>query len=180
MNELSHWQIDPVHSNIEFEVPHMGFSLFKGKFNHVEGTVAWNETDFDSAKIDAKIDTKTVTAFGEGLYNAIVGNDFLQSDKHPHLVFKSTKISGQGDSAKIEGELTIRGVTRPVTLTAKKLGKANNPFARKPMVAFRAEGELNRGDYGIVWNVPLDNGGKYLGETVKMVLNVELLQQPQS
>ena len=178
MSSLTQWQIDPVHSNIEFEVPHMGFSLFKGKFNHVEGSVWWNEADFDSAKVEAKIDTKTVTAFGEGLYNAIVGNDFLQSEQHPHLVFKSTKVTGNGEGATLEGELTIRGVTRPITLRAQRLGKANNPFARKPMVAFRAEGELNRGDYGIVWNVPLDNGGMYLGEKVKLSLNVELLQQP--
>jgi len=149
---LPRWRIDAVHSTIDYEVSHMGFSVYRGKFKGVEGNVV--------------------------LDPANLGKDFLQSDQHPHLIFKSTAVETHSNGATLNGELTIRGVTRPVSLRVSPLGQGKNPFAQKQMLAFRAEGELDRGDYGIVWNVPLDNGGKYLGEKVRLVLNVELLQLP--
>jgi len=156
----------------------MGFSVYRGKFKGVEGNVVLDPANLGTAQVEAKIDTRSVVAVGEGLYNAIVGKDFLQSDQHPHLIFKSTAVETHSNGATLNGELTIRGVTRPVSLRVSPLGQGKNPFAQKQMLAFRAEGELDRGDYGIVWNVPLDNGGKYLGEKVRLVLNVELLQLP--
>lgn len=178
MSSVQTWSVDPVHSTIEFEVPHMGFSIFRGKFKGVEGTVWMNPDDVSGARVEAKVDTTTVVAVGDGLYKALVGKDFFVSDEHRDLVFKSNKVTTAGDGgATIEGELTLRGVTRPLTLKSARLGTAKNPFAQKQMIAFSAEGELNRGDYGIVWNVPLDNGGKYLGERVRILLNIELLAQ---
>lgn len=174
---LPRWTIDAVHSTIDYEVSHMGFSVYRGKFKGVEGKVVLDPADLGTAQVDAKVDTRSVVAVGEGLYNAIVGKDFLQAEQHPHLIFKSTAVELNGTGATLRGELTIRGVTRPISLQVSPLGRGRNPFAQKQMLAFRAEGELDRGDFGIVWNVPLDSGGKYLGEKVRLALNVELLQQ---
>ncbi len=176
-DNLPRWSIDAVHSTIDYEVSHMGFSVYRGKFKGVEGNVVLDPANLASAQVEAKIDTRSVVAVGEGLYNAIIGKDFLQSEQHPHLTFKSTSVQADGSGATLQGDLTVRGVTKPVTLKVAPLGQAKNPFAQKQMLAFRAEGEVDRADFGIVWNVPLDNGGKYLGEKVKLALNVELLQQ---
>ncbi|MDQ3266007.1 MAG: YceI family protein [Myxococcota bacterium] len=174
---LPRWSIDPVHSTIGYQVAHMGFSLYRGRFNGVEGTVLLDPSDLGTAQVEAKVDTRTVVAVGDGLYKALIGKDFLQSDQHPHLSFKSTGVETGADHSTLQGELTLRGVTRPVSLQVTSLGEAKNPFAQKQMLGFRAEGEIDRGDFGIVWNVPLENGGKYLGEKVRIVLNIELLRQ---
>lgn len=174
----TNWVVDAVHSAVEFEIAHMHVSTFKGRFARVEGTLALDEEHPSQSALQAAVEVKCIEVEDKGLYDRLMGDDFFSAEKHPQLLYRSTGVEKQDDTHwRVEGELTIRGITRPVPLTVEALGGGNHPFARVPMKAFRATGELNRADYGMKWNAALDTGAAYLGEKVRISLQIELLRR---
>lgn len=176
---LSTWKIDPVHSSVELAVSHMHVSTFRSRFSGVVGTLRLDEENPAQTSLEASVEVKSLEVRDKPLYDRLMGDSFLWADKHPQLLFRSTKVERRDATHwQVDGELTIRGVTRPQALEVEALGGGTNPFGGKKMKAFRARGALQRGEFGITWNAPLDIGAPYLGETVTLELQVEVVEQP--
>lgn len=172
------WILDPAHTAVEFEISHMHVSTFRGRFGVVEGKLSLDEATPGKSALEASIDVRSLEVRDQGLYGRLMGDDFFRAEKNPRIHYRSTKVERTDETHwKVEGELTLAGITRPVPLTVEDLGGGNHPFARAPMKAYRAEGALDRADFGMTWNAPLDTGAKYLGERVRLLLQVEVVQR---
>lgn len=172
------WDIDTAHSNVEFSVKHMMISTVKGQFSDVEGTIKWDGQNFESASVDARIDTSTITTFNEMRDNHLRTNDFFNAEKWPNLTFKSNRIEPNGDGEfKIHGELTIRDITKPVVLDTEFEGIMEKDAFGKRRAAFTATTEVNRKEFDINWNGAIEGGGVVVGDKVKVTLHIAAVQQ---
>ena len=170
------WAIDTSHSSVEFTVRHLVIGKTKGRFATWSGVVEIAEEPTASSviiEIDAaSIDTKDETRDGH-----LRTNDFLEVDQHPKLTFTSTTVKGSGKEWVVGGDLTIRGVTRPVELTLELEGVVEKDpwgFAR---AAFSGRTEINREDFGLTWNQALEGGGVLVGKKVTITLEIEAVKQ---
>jgi polyisoprenoid-binding protein YceI len=167
------WTVDPSHSEVGFVVRHMMVSKVKGRFSKVSGTITVAENLLDSSVVAtaqaASIDTRDDNRDGH-----LRSGDFFDVETYPELTFRSTAIRPDGDDFKLDGELTIKGETRPVTFDLEFNGASANPLAEgKPTAGFSAETEISRKDFGLEWNVALETGGVLVGDKVKIVLEIE-------
>ncbi len=152
---------DPGHSLIAWEVTHFGFSPYHGLITGVSGTLKIDPANLAASSVEVTIPIKAAAPFaGVASGNAkldahLATADFFDAEKFPTASFKSTRVTVKGDEAKIEGNLTIRGVTKPVVLDAEFVGAGINPFVKKPTVGFKAETTIKRSDFGINYGIPL-------------------------
>ena len=174
--ETATWKIDPNHSEANFTVRHF-FSNVVGRFNSMSGSIVLDDKDMSKSSVDAVIKTASIFTNNDRRDGHLRSADFFNADKDSQITFKSTKvIPGADKSMKIEGMLTMRGVTKPVVLDAKFLGSgsmAMGPNMTVTKSGFSATTTVNRQDYGISWNKTLDQGGTMLGDDVAIVLNIE-------
>ena len=167
------WHIDPSHSEVGFVVRHLMVSKVKGRFAEVSGTITVAEDVLQSsvqasAKV-ASIDTREANRDAH-----LRSADFFDAESYPELTFRSTALRAKGSDFEMDGDLTIKGVTRPVTFTLEYNGASANPLAEGAATAgFSAETEINRKDFGLEWNVALESGGVLVGDKVKIVLEIE-------
>jgi Uncharacterized conserved protein len=167
------WTIDPSHTIVEFGIRHLMITTVKGRFGGVEGTIKGNPDDWTDAEVEVKIDAASVDTRNEDRDNHLRSADFFEVEKYPHLTYKSTKVTKTGENSyTIEGELTIRDVTKPVTLEAEYLGKAVDPWGNEK-IGFSAKAKVNRKDFGLTWNAPLEAGGFLVGDEVTIELEVQ-------
>ena len=181
MAEPTTWKIDPAHTEAGFEVRHF-FSKVHGVFHEVEGTIVFDPSDPSATKIDALVKVASVDTGNQKRDAHLQTADFFEADKNPTLTFKSTKVEKAGkDKFKISGDLTMRGVTKPVVFDAEFLGSSDVSIEGQSWgskAGFSATTVVNRKDFGINWNKTLDNGGMMVDDNVTIVLNVEA-QKPQ-
>jgi polyisoprenoid-binding protein YceI len=165
------WSIDPIHSSIGFGVKHLGVSTFRGTFKAAAGTI---ETDGDAIRsIEGRVQVANVVTEEPALTGHLHSEDFFDAAKHPELTFKSTSVEQVEDGRlRITGDLTIRGVTRSVTLDAEIEGVGDGPDGATRM-GIAATGAIERSDWGITWNAPLANGAFAVAERVTLTLHVE-------
>lgn len=167
------WAIDSVHSNVEFSVKHMMISTVKGQFSEVEGTIEWDGESFETASVNARIDTSSITTFNEMRDNHLRTNDFFNAEQWPDITFRSARVEVTGgDRFKLHGDLTIRDVTRPVVLDTEFEGLILQDAYGKSRAAFTATTEINRKDYGVSWNQILETGGVGVSDKVKITLHI--------
>lgn len=170
------WKIDPTHTLVEFGIRHLMITTVKGRFGGVEGTITGDLDDMTNATVDVKIDAASIDTRNEDRDNHLRSGDFFDVEKYPHITFKSTKVTKTGDDTfNVEGELTIRDVTKPVTLEATLLGTAKDPWGNEK-VGFSAKAKINRTDYGLTWNAPLEAGGFLVGDDVNIELEVQAVK----
>ncbi|MFS8524781.1 MAG: YceI family protein [Limnochordales bacterium] len=173
MSNQTTWTIDPSHTIVEFGIRHLMITTVKGRFGGVEGTIKGNPDDWTDAEVEVKIDAASVDTRNEDRDNHLRSADFFEVEKYPHLTYKSTKVTKTGENSyTIEGELTIRDVTKPVTLEAEYLGKAVDPWGNEK-IGFSAKAKVNRKDFGLTWNAPLEAGGFLVGDEVTIELEVQ-------
>lgn len=173
MSTQDTWNIDASHTLVEFGIRHLMITTVKGRFGGVEGTIKGDMDDLTGAEVDVKIDAASIDTRDEKRDEHLRSADFFEVEKYPHMTYKSTKVTKTGDKTyTIDGELTIRDVTRPVTLEAEFLGKAVDPWGNEK-VGFSAKGKLNRKDFGLTWNAPLEAGGVLVGDEVTIQLEVQ-------
>lgn len=169
----SQWKIDPSHTLVEFGVRHLMITTVKGRFGGVEGTITGDPGDWGNASVDVKIEAASIDTRNQDRDNHLRSADFFEVEKYPYITFKSTKVTQTGDDTfDIEGELTIRDVTKPVTLNATFLGLAKDPWGNEK-VGFSAKAKINRKDFGLTWNAPLEAGGVLVGDEVTIQLEVQ-------
>ncbi|PZS27061.1 MAG: hypothetical protein DLM59_17105 [Pseudonocardiales bacterium] len=165
------WTIDPVHSHVSFLVRHMMVSKVRGHFNTFEGQIVTAEDPLQSSAT-ASIDLTSIDTGNEQRDNHVRSADFFDVDNNPAMTYRSTGISKAGENYRVDGELTVHGVTRSVPLTVELGGFGPDPFGGT-RVGFSATGEINRRDFGIDFSMPLDGGGVVLGDKVQIALEIE-------
>lgn len=170
--------IDPSHSAASFSVRHMMVSNVKGNFSNVAGSAVWDPKNLAASKLDATIDVTSVDTRDAKRDGHLKSPDFFDAAKFPQMKFQSTKFERRGGALEIAGDLTIRGVTKPVVLTVVSgpTEPVKDPWGNL-RVGASATTKINRKDFGIVWNNNLDGGGVLVGDDVEITLDVELLPQ---
>ena len=166
------WNIDPVHSHIQFSVRHLMVSKVRGSFKSFSGTVTVPENPLD-ASVQVSIDPASIDTGDENRDAHVRATDFFDVDKHPHAEYASTAIRPAGDDYVVEGNLTFHGVTRPVELELEFNGVVADPWGNT-RAGFTASTEVNRHDFGVDFSAPLEAGGVMIGDKVKINLDVEM------
>lgn len=167
------WAIDASHSEVGFTVRHLVVSKVRGSLSGVAGTIVVAE---DGIKVDATIDAATITTRDENRDGHIKSADFFDIENHPTWTFSSTSVVGSGNDFKLVGDLTLRGVTKSVELDVEFAGVNTDPWGNTK-AGFEAKGSINRKDFGVEWNAPLETGGVLVGEEVKIELNIQAALQ---
>lgn len=171
------WAIDPNHTTIEFSAKHMMFTTVKGRFGGVKGTITFDEAHPDQSSAWAEIETASIDTRAEQRDTHLKSGDFFDVEKYPTITFKSSKVEVKGnEEAKVTGDLTIRDVTKPVTLDVTLNGFGKNPYGVE-VAGFTAETTINRKDFGLNWNAPLETGGVLVGDTIKILLEIQAGKQ---
>lgn len=171
------WQIDPTHSHVEFAVRHLMISTVKGRFGEVSGTLQVDATDPARSVVDVTINVASIDTREPQRDAHLRSADFFDVDRFPTLRFKSTRVSGDADDLKVTGDLTIRDITREVTLTVTPEGQGKDPWGGE-RAGYSAKGTINRTDFGLTWNQVLEAGGVVVGDEIKISIDVELVKQP--
>ena len=169
------WAVDPAHSNVEFAVRHLMISTVKGRFGEVSGTVRVEDEDLAGSVVDVSINAASIDTRQPDRDAHLRSADFFDVDQFPMLTFRSSSIARSGDEFHVGGDLTIRGVTRPVTLRVTEEGRTRDPWGGE-RIGFSATGRINRRDFGLTWNQVLETGGIAVGDEVKISLDVELVK----
>ena len=176
--ETAVWSIDPSHSHVEFAVRHMMVATVKGRFAEVEGTIALDEANPASSRVEARIPAASIDTREPNRDAHLRSADFLDAENHPYLTFRSTRVESHGRGRfTVHGDLTIRGVTRPLAFEGEYLGTNTNPYGFR-VAGFSASTRINRRDFGLNWNAALETGGVLVADEVKISLEVEAVQQP--
>lgn len=171
------WIIDNSHSVAEFAIKHMMVSTTKGRFQDVSGTLEWDETNPAQSKVEAVIQVASITTNDEKRDGHLVSPEFFDVAQFPTINFNSTKVEKiDNNEYRVFGDLSIHGVTKPVILTVEYNGQGKSPFGHT-VAGFTATTKINRRDFGLEWNIPLDAGGVLVGEDVKITLDIEALLQ---
>lgn len=166
------WNLDTAHTKIEFKVKHLMISSVTGRFNRFKGTFEFDEKTSHLKDVKTEIVAESVDTNQPDRDKHLRSPDFLNVQKNPTLTFESTKIeASNGKPTKVHGKLTINGVTKEVTLDVKLLGTAT--VNNKAVLAFEARTEIQRKDFGLVWNKQLDKGGVAVGEEVTISIDGE-------
>ena len=171
------WSIDPVHSIAEFKVKHMMISNVKGHFSKITGSLTIDESGHVNSRVEATIDAASIET-RDGQRDAhLKSEDFFHAEKFPALTFRSTSINQVGaGQLSVEGELTIRGVTRKVVFIVEgPTGPTKDPWGNT-RIGISASTKINRKDFGLVWNAALEAGGILVGDEVTIVLDVQFIK----
>jgi len=168
------WIIDHSHSQVMFTVSHLVIAEITGSFKKFSGNIKSSEADFTDAQIDFTIDVNSVNTDNEMRDNHLKGDDFFNADKYPKMVFKGKSFKKvSGNKYQLTGELTIRDVTKTITLDVTYAGTVLDPW-ENTKAGFKIKGTINRFDYNLKWNNLTDAGGAVVGEDVEITVNLEL------
>jgi polyisoprenoid-binding protein YceI len=165
------WDIDTSHSDVSFTVRHMMVSKVRGRFGAFSGEIVTSE-DLSSSSVTATIDASTIDTNNEQRDGHIRSADFFDVENHPQWTFRSTALRADGDDFALDGELTIKGVTRPVTLALEINGFGPDPFGGT-RAGFSASTTIDRNDFGVDIKMPLDGGGVVVSDKVQISLEIE-------
>ncbi len=169
------WDIDVGHSAIHFWVRHMVISKVHGRFAKWSGSIELDPQDLTRSSVDVHIDTASIDTQVADRDTHLKSADFLDVANHPELAFASKRIEKLGEGYRVTGDLTIRGVTREVTLDAEYAGLAKDPWGNQ-RAGFSAKTALDRRDWGLTWNAALETGGLLVGEKVEISIELEAVK----
>jgi len=156
------WTIDPTHAQVEFAVKHMAISTVRGQFKSFTATGETNDAGMPTA----------LTMEIEQRDGHLTSPDFFDAANFPKLTFTATKISGSADALTIVGDLTIKGVTKSVTLTGEMASPIKDPWGNQ-RTSLSAAGKISRGDFGLTWNMALEAGGFLVSDEVKLSIDAQ-------
>ena len=172
----STWEIDSSHTTAGFKVRHLMISNVKGEFTGVTGTVIVDDKDVLKSKVEVSMDTASISTGNAKRDDHLKTADFFDAKTFPKVTFKSTKIEKAGDKLALTGDLTLHGVTKPVTLTAELTSEIKDPWGNTRR-GVTASGKVNRKDFGLTWNKTLDGGGVAVGDEVQLNIEAELTKK---
>jgi polyisoprenoid-binding protein YceI len=171
------YKIDPAHSSAQFVVRHLMITNVRGAFSGVTGTVVWDDANPSQSTIDAVIDATTLSTQDATRDGHVKSPDFLDVAQYPTIEFKSSSIAPAGDGElTVKGDLTLHGVTKPVTLKVEgPTPESKDPYGNLRIGA-SATTKIKRSDFGLVWNAPLETGGFALSDELKIELELSLIK----
>jgi polyisoprenoid-binding protein YceI len=172
---LTKYSYDPTHSSVAFVARHLVFTKVHGTFSKWNGTLELDLADLNKSKVAVEIQTASVDTREEKRDAHLRSADFFDVEKFPTMRFVATRIEKRGDRYAMTGDLTIKDVTKPVTLETSFEGTQKDPWGGD-RVAFTAATKVQRKDWGLSWNVALEAGGVLVGETIEIVLDIQAVQ----
>ncbi len=172
---MTAFALDPAHSQVEFVVRHMVISKVRGSFGSFRVDLEVDDATNLPTAVNAEIDAESIDTKVADRDAHLRSADFLHVEAHEKITFRSTRISGTPDNFKMDGDLTVRGVTRPVTLNASVDGRLKDPWGND-RVAYSATTKINRKDFGLTWNQALEAGGVLVGEDIEIHLSLEAVK----
>ena len=171
------WLLDPIHSELQFKIKHLMISNVSGAFKSFSAEVETEDEDFSTAKINLTAQMDSISTNNEQRDAHLRNSDFFEVEKYPELKFKSTKVEEvDSDTFMLHGELTMKGVTKPVKLDVEFNGATKDPWGGE-RAGFVITGKINRADWGINFNSVLETGGVMLSEEVRINSEIELVKQ---
>jgi len=169
------WTIDALHSEVGFSVRHMMVSKVRGKFTKFVGELVTAENPLDSS-VTAEIDLASIDTGSEQRDGHLRSPDFFDTDNHPRMTYRSTGLRADGDNYVLDGELTLKGVTRSVPLKLELNGFGPDAYGGT-RAGFTATGQINRADFGVTWNAAIEGGGVVVADKVDLHLEIEAVLQ---
>ncbi len=174
------WNIDSAHSSVTFSVRHMMIANVRGQFDQVTGSVEFNPQRPAESSVDVRIAAASINTREPQRDAHLKSPDFLDVENFPEIIFKSRKVEVIDETkGRVTGDLTIRGVSRPVTLDVVYAGMSRSPWGAN-VAGFTATTNINRKDWGLTWNVALETGGFLVGDNINITIEIELIQQVKS
>ena len=171
---MKKWLIDSDHALARFSVRHFMIANVQGLFSKMTGVIQFDPPDFGSLSVEAEIDVRSLTTGLQERDEHLLSPDYFEAEKHPKIFFKSIRVEPTGENrAKVTGDLTIRGIRKPVTLDAEFFGPVKSPFSGKTCIGFSATGKVNRKDYGLTWNAAMEGGGVVTAWDVNIHMELE-------
>jgi len=169
------WKLDPSHTIAEFSAKHLMITTVKGRITDIEGTIYSDEKDLKNSSVEATLKAVSLDTRTDQRDQHLRSADFLDVEKFPEIRFRSTRIQGDKQSFKLTGDLTIRDVTKPITLDVEFEGQTKDPWGGE-RVGFSATGKIDRREFGLTWNQALEAGGVVVGNDIKISLEVEAVK----
>jgi polyisoprenoid-binding protein YceI len=166
--------IDTSHSGVHFTARHMVVTKVRGVFHGWSGTIDYDPERIERSSVTVEIDAASIDTREPKRDGHLKSADFFDVENHPKLTFKSTKVERSGDGLKVTGDLTIRGVTKPVTLDVEEQGSAKDPWGNTRLL-WAASAKINRKDWGLNWNQVLEAGGVLVSEKIDLEFEVQAL-----
>jgi polyisoprenoid-binding protein YceI len=172
---MATWKLDTAHTVAAFSARHMMVTTVRGTLGTISGTIEFDPANPAASSIEATIDTAGLSSGMADRDNHLRSADFLDVANYPTITFKSTRVEPKDDkTAKVYGDLTIRGITHPVVVDAEYIGQIVSPFG-DTRVGFSGTTKINREDWGLTWNVAIEAGGMLVGKDVKIELDAEAI-----
>jgi polyisoprenoid-binding protein YceI len=170
------WAIDPVHSEVSFVVRHLMVSKVRGRFGNFSGSIVTADDPLASS-VEASIDLASVDTGQPDRDAHVRSADFFDVEKYPEMTFRSTSVRADGDDFVVDGDLSLHGVTRPISLKLELNGfQPTTPFG-DTRVGFSATAEIDRRDFGVEFNAPLEGGGVVVSNKVSIALEIQAIRQ---
>ncbi len=169
---VKNWTIDKAHSAMEFSVKHMMISTVRGKFEDFDGEISGDADNFNTMKAKLTIKAKSIATGNPDRDNHLRSDDLFASEKFQDITFVSKKVNSNGGDLEVVGDLTIRGITKEVTLKGENSGVITDPYGNLRF-GLTASAAINRQDFGVKWNMVLEGGGLMVGDKVNLSISVE-------
>jgi len=171
---MKKWIIDPDHSVAAFTVKHLMVTKVRGLANKISGAIYFEPDKIAASSVKAEIEVSSLTTGVKKRDEHLQSPDFFDVSKYPKITFSSTRVEQTGaNSGRITGDLTIHGATRTVTFDAEYFGPVKSPLGGEITIGFSAKTTINREDFGIIWNVPIEGGGFMVSSDVDITLDIE-------
>lgn len=171
------YNVDPAHSSVEFAIKHLVVTKVKGRFDKFDGKIEFDPGKLDTLKVTATAETASINTGVKKRDDHLRSPDFFDAAKNKTITLVSKGVRDvSGNTAKLDAEMTIHGVTKPVTLDLEYAGAATDPLGNK-IVSFSAKGKIDRKEFGLTWNKALESGGVLVGEDVELAFEVEAQEQ---
>lgn len=169
------WKLDPTHSIVEFSAKHLMITTVKGRITDVQGTIYADEQNPENSSVEATLNAASIDTRTEQRDNHLRSADFLHVEQFPAIEFRSTKVEGNKEEFKLTGDLTIRGVTKPITLDVTFEGQTKDPWGGD-RIGFSARGKIDRRDFGLTWNQLLETGGVTVSNEIRINIEIEAIK----
>ena len=169
------WKLDPSHTLVEFSAKHLMITTVKGRITDIDGTIRSDEKNPQNSSVEVVLKAASLDTRTDQRDQHLRSADFLDVEKFPEIKFRSTRIEGDKESFKLTGDLTIRDVTKPITLDVEFEGRNKDPWGGE-RVGFSAKGKIDRREFGLTWNQALETGGVVVGNEIKISLEVEAIK----
>ncbi|OOQ61877.1 YceI family protein [Mucilaginibacter pedocola] len=177
MATATKWVLDPMHSEVQFKVKHLVISTVTGSFKTFEGELETADDNFEDASISFSLDVDSIDTTQTMRDDHLKSAEFFDAATYPKITFKSTSIKSTGDDEyKLVGDLTIKGITKSVTLDAE-FGGSTDDFYGNTKAGFEVSGKINRKEFGLTWDGVTEAGSIVVGEDIKLIANVQFAKQ---